>query len=213
MIGFLKSSTKQNFLHFPQTCPLRLFCVFLLTRTVFQWHLQSPNPILTLRSCVGDMKPFPMAQLEAMLQVVNFPSPRPAPLRLSSVHLDQSFGHMYLFFPILNTLWGRLPHLPHLCKPDGITGTCAHGRCSDSLLKCARRTLKCATAHCDWSRKPNGQEHALRRTLLKKGFSSQDVQEDLFSCEASWEMRIFMLLLGQKNPTLTFTTQWFANNY
>lgn len=200
----LEIFNQTELLALPQTYPLCLFYVFLLTRTVFQLHLQSPNPILTLRSCVDDMKPFPMAQLEAMLQVVNFHSPRPAPVRLSSVHFDQSFGHMYLFFPILNTLWGRLPHLPHLCKPDGTTGTCAHGRCSYSLLKCARWTLKCAKAHCDWSRQPNGQEHALRRTLLKKGFSSKDVQEDLFSCEASWEMRIFMLLLGHKTNTYIY---------
>lgn len=72
----------------------------------------------SFKRCVGDMESFPMAQLEVIFQILNFHNPCSAPLRLSSVYLDQSSWDTCLFFPKLDVLWGQYPHLAHLHKPS-----------------------------------------------------------------------------------------------
>lgn len=140
-----------------------------------------------------------MAQREVILQV-NFHDLRSAPLGLSSAHFDQRLWsktflpNTWLSLKAMSTpappLQARLHH-KHMCT----------WRVSHFTDICKTYAEVCWSS-CGWPLKPNGQEHALRQALLKKGFSRNDVQQDLFSCKASWEMRVFMLLPGQGNHRL-----------
>ena len=123
------------------------------------------------------MMPLPMAQLEAILQVLNFHNPCSAPPGLSSVHLDQSFWHTCLSFPRMDALCGQHPHLLRLCKHNRTMTHLHMAVCSYFSLMYTRSMLKCAKSSLWLITETRWTEHAFTRILLKKGFGTSLVAQ------------------------------------